>query len=261
MGDPLVTIVVPNWNTGPLLRLCLASVQAFTADLPHELVVVDNGSTDASRRTAEAAAAQGLARLVDRVQTPEEAGAGAHGAALDAGLAAARTPWLFTLDSDAWAREPGWLGRFLVAAEMADASHAGATKFPPGPLQRFGNWLVGRAPRPSMLYVRPCHALYRVDLLRTHGLSFAPARGDDGRARTVGHVIHERLAGLGYRPAVMPHGEVARAVGHVRHATFALNPAAFPTLRDRSRRRAERALADHLATPEVAAILARSSLP
>lgn len=260
MSEPLVTIAIPNWNTGPLLRLCLTSIARYTTDLPHDIVIVDNGSSDASLATAKAAVERGIARLVERVQTPEEAGAGAHGMALDAGLAAARAPYLFTLDSDAWAREPGWLGRFVIALEKEDASHAGATRTPPNALQRFGSWLARRAPRPSQLFIRPCHALYRVDLMRRHQLSFWPTR--EGRQHhTVGHSVHERLAELGYRAAVLPHEEVARAVGHVKHATFVLNPEAFPALRASSRRRAERALNAHLATPEVKAILDAATLP
>jgi glycosyltransferase involved in cell wall biosynthesis len=252
-------VVVPNWNTGPLLRLCLASVLRFQ-DLPLELIVVDNGSHDASLATAEAAAVAGLIRLLRRTQAPDEAGAAAHGAALDLGLAEARAPYLFTLDSDAWAREPGWLGRFVVALEGSDASHAGATKFPPGAWQRLGAWLAGRESGPEARYVRPCHALYRTDLLRRHGLSFAPARDGD-RPLTTGQAIHERLAALGYRPAILSHAEVARVVGHVRHATVVMNPDAFPGLRQRARRRGERALARLLEGPEAAGLLREAGFP
>lgn len=259
MAEPLVSIVIPNWNTGPLLRLCLASVLRFS-DPQSELIVVDNGSTDASRATAEAASARGLVRLIDRAQAPAEAGATAHGAALDAGLAAARAPFLFTLDSDAWAREPGWLGRFLAALESVDASHAGATKFPPGTWQRLGSWLTARRPGPESAYVRPCHALYRVDLLRRHGLSFGPVQVE-GRSLTTGQAIHERLCAMGYRPALLPHAEVERAVGHVRHATVVLNPEAFPTLRARARQRGARAVERLLAGEEARSILRDAAFP
>lgn len=256
---PVVSVVVPNWNTGPLLRLCLSSVLRFQ-DLPLELIVVDNGSQDASRDTALAAASQGLIRLVQRSQGPDEAGATAHGAALDAGLAVARGTYLFTLDSDAWAREPGWLGRFVVALEGADASHAGATKFPASRWQRFGSWMAGRQPGPESRYVRPCHALYRVDLLRRLGLSFGPTRVGE-RALTTGQSIHERLTAAGYRAAVLPHAEVARAVGHVRHATVVLNSQSFPSLRERARRRGQRAVERLLGGPEAASLLRDTPVP
>ncbi len=56
---PLVTVVVPNWNTGSLLRVCLASLLHHSR-VPARIVVVDNGSSDASRETAEGAADLGL---------------------------------------------------------------------------------------------------------------------------------------------------------------------------------------------------------
>lgn len=257
-GAPRVTIVVPTWNTGPLLRICLASVLRHTAP-PFQLVVVDNGSSDASRETAEGAAARGLIELVRRDQTGHE-GAAAHGAALDAGLAAARAPLLFTLDSDAWVRRAGWLDPWLAAVE-AGASHAGATKFPGGALQRWVGWLRGRTPGPEARYVRPCHALYRTEALRAAGRSFAPRQGEDGRWRTTGEALHEGLVAAGGRPGLLPHAEVARRVGHLRHATFVLNAAAFPALRARARRRGERQLRRHLASREVAALLDGTPVP
>lgn len=41
-----LSIVIVNWNTGDLLRACLASLPAAVGDLRHEVVVVDNASTD-----------------------------------------------------------------------------------------------------------------------------------------------------------------------------------------------------------------------
>lgn len=45
---PRVSILIVNWNTRELLRLCLASVHATIGDIPHEILVVDNASTDGS---------------------------------------------------------------------------------------------------------------------------------------------------------------------------------------------------------------------
>src|SRR5690606_35770192 len=114
----------PNWNSGPMLRLCLASLLKFTPP-PARVLLVDNRSTDASREAAEAAAARGLVRLVTREDGRND-GAADHGAALDLGLSLVDTPLVFTLDSDAWARREGWMEPWL-AALRADpgASHAG----------------------------------------------------------------------------------------------------------------------------------------
>jgi glycosyltransferase involved in cell wall biosynthesis len=257
-ADPLVTIVIPNWNTGPLLRICLASLGRFTRT-PHRVVVVDNASDDASRVTAEGAAEQGLIDLITREDAKNE-GAPDHGAALDAGLAATKTPFLLTLDSDAWARREGWLTSFVEA--LGDkASHAGARKFPGGKIKQFWDRVRGRPDRPEASYVRPCHAIYRMAPLVDNGLSFMPHQRPDGRWQTTGERLHERLVELGHEPIFMPHAEVERLVGHLRHATFVINAEQFPTLRQRAKARGEEQIRAWLESNEATSILEGSSIP
>ena len=157
---------------------------SFETDDPlrYSYVVVPSGCTtvrarsdDASRVTVEGAAERGLIDLIQREDAVHD-GAPEHGASLDAALAACETPLLLTLDSDAWVRRAGWLEAF-VAALGDEASHAGALKFPGGRAKRLAQWLRREPPRPEASYVRPCHAIYRVELLRRHGLSFAPRLG------------------------------------------------------------------------------------
>jgi len=45
---PEVSIVIVNWNTGPLLRDCVRSLIEGNADVPYALIVVDNASRDNS---------------------------------------------------------------------------------------------------------------------------------------------------------------------------------------------------------------------
>lgn len=260
MDSPRVTILVPNWNSGPMLRLCLASVVKFTAP-PRRVVVVDNRSTDASRAAAEAAAAGGLIRLVTREDARND-GAADHGAALDLGLSLVETPLVFTLDSDAWVRRPDWLDPWLSALDAdPGASHAGATKFPGGRVSRLWAWARGKRPGPEARYVRPCHALYRVDLLRRHGLSFAPATAPDGSYETVGHRLHDELLRQGHRAVLLAHSKVEAHVGHLRHTSFVLNPERFPSLKGRARRRGERQVRAVCEGAEARDILAGSSIP
>ncbi|WP_323805974.1 glycosyltransferase family A protein [Paenibacillus larvae] len=41
------SIIIPNYNGGRMLRECIRSIQTHT-HLPHEIIVVDNGSSDKS---------------------------------------------------------------------------------------------------------------------------------------------------------------------------------------------------------------------
>lgn len=44
----MLSIVIVNWNTRDLLRLCLDSIGRFSPAEPHEIIVVDNASEDGS---------------------------------------------------------------------------------------------------------------------------------------------------------------------------------------------------------------------
>ena len=45
---PILSIVIVNWNTGALVRDCLATIARETTQVPYEIIVVDNASTDGS---------------------------------------------------------------------------------------------------------------------------------------------------------------------------------------------------------------------
>ena len=55
MNPPELSVVIVNWNAGPALAGCLASLAGHPPAVPYEVVVVDNGSTDGSARAARAA--------------------------------------------------------------------------------------------------------------------------------------------------------------------------------------------------------------
>jgi GT2 family glycosyltransferase len=46
--EPVISVIVVNWNTKDLLRECLASVATHLSERRHEIIVVDNASTDGS---------------------------------------------------------------------------------------------------------------------------------------------------------------------------------------------------------------------
>ena len=108
-AGPLVSIVVPVRNRLELTRDCLETI-ALTADVPHEVIVVDNGSTDGTSAYLRERERSGELRAV---LNSENLG---FGRACNQGLAAASGEYVVFLNNDTIAL-PGWLERLVAAAE------------------------------------------------------------------------------------------------------------------------------------------------
>lgn len=113
MTDPIVTVVMPTYQRWPLVADAVDSVLAQELH-DFELIVVDDGSTDGT--------ADRLAGRDHRLTVLRQANRG-RSAARNAGIAAARAPWLAFLDSDdRW--EPHHLAQFAAAAGAPDTGWA-----------------------------------------------------------------------------------------------------------------------------------------
>lgn len=123
-----ITIVIPTRDRVDLLRNCLASVEANDCGLDHEVLVVDNDSSDR-------ATLRYLAELEQRpnhqvVRYPHE-----FSFARQINLAArhATGDYLLILNNDATVQTPDWLISMLELAQRPDVGLVGAKlMFPPG---------------------------------------------------------------------------------------------------------------------------------
>jgi hypothetical protein len=104
----MLSIVVVNWNAGPALDACLASIAADGLD-DREVIVVDNASTDGSPAAAQAR--HPWIRLVETGRNLGFAGGANRGAAL------ARGTTLVFLNPDAQV-VAGALGRLTAALDL-----------------------------------------------------------------------------------------------------------------------------------------------
>lgn len=102
---PVVTIVVLSYNTLELLMRCVESIRQHT-DLPYELIVVDNASTDGSSEYVAAAADR---PIVNR-------GNAGFSGGFNQGLAAARGSHVLFLNSDT-KLPAGWASRLVETIE------------------------------------------------------------------------------------------------------------------------------------------------
>jgi GT2 family glycosyltransferase len=107
-----LAVVIPSWNTADYIGDCVASVRAET-DVDHDLVVVDNGSTD-----------QSLERLhelkLSPISLPENVG---FAKAVNLGALSTDAPFVLVLNADV-VLAPGCL-RVLLAAINAQGRIAG----------------------------------------------------------------------------------------------------------------------------------------
>lgn len=92
-GEGLVSVVVPVYNQEPYLDRCLASLRNQTYSRL-EIILVDDGSTDASGRMCD-----GYAREDPRFRVIHKANEGA-GAARNTGQETAKGQWLLFVDAD-----------------------------------------------------------------------------------------------------------------------------------------------------------------
>ena len=128
MEAPAVSVVVPTRNRAGYLEVALASLGEQEGDVEHEVIVVDDGSTDATAAVARAAGARHVA-----LPPP-----GGLNAARNLGAREARAPLVAFVDDDVWV-PPGWLSALAEGA----ARHPDAAAFG-GPIRAR---MEGPAPR------------------------------------------------------------------------------------------------------------------
>lgn len=87
---PLVSVVIPVRNEGPNIAPLVAEIRTALAGTAHEIVYVDDGSTDDTPARLQAAGVRGLRHRASCGQS----------AAIVTGVKAARGTWVATLDGD-----------------------------------------------------------------------------------------------------------------------------------------------------------------
>lgn len=101
MTHPLISVIVPVYNTAPYLRRCLDSLCSQTYS-NIEILCVDDGSTDESPAILAQYAAQD-----NRITIITQSNAGL-GAARNTALHIARGSWITGLDSDDWLEQDAY---------------------------------------------------------------------------------------------------------------------------------------------------------
>ena len=249
MADaPLVTIILPHFETPELAKLCLRAIRKFTFSAKEhgsasrtmapskspeiEVLVIDNGSGDGE--SLEYLRQVEWIRLIER--GPEAAalgGAAAHATALNVGLREAKGEFVLAMHTDTIARRAGWLEELIspmradpllavVGSDKTDESGAAwslVKKMVDRKTWRRAAYRVTGRELPEELRERRPHArsfcaLYRRAALVKEGLDFVPR----GRT-TAGEEIYHGLAARGYQVRLLARAQMRELVVHVSHAT------------------------------------------
>ncbi|MBI5280855.1 MAG: glycosyltransferase family 2 protein [Candidatus Solibacter usitatus] len=178
----LVSVIIVNWNRAALLQAAMASLLREQG-VPMELIVVDNGSTDASIETVRRFAA-GAPFPVRLIANPGNRG---FCAANNQGIAGARGEFVALLNNDAEAN-PLWLhhlrrmfdrpaigmaaSKILVHEEPRMIDKAGHLIYPDGQNRGRGSGEIdnGQYDRvEEVLWPDGCACMYRASMLASIG--------------------------------------------------------------------------------------------
>lgn len=112
-----VTILVPNYKTPEITKICLRLLRKFTDFSQVEVVVIDNNSQDASLTYL-----RGLSwiKLVERQPAPDDTVPLSHSRALDLALAEVKTPFVLSIHTDTFVKRSDWLDVLLKPFDNAD---------------------------------------------------------------------------------------------------------------------------------------------
>ena len=196
-----LTIVLPCLDEAENLpdAVRYATIAADRCAAAHEIIVVDDGSTDET-----VAVAGRLAAVDSRVRLIVHGENRGYGVALRSGIAAARRPWVLLIDADLQF-DVGELETFLPLAASSDIV-VGWRILPQGPIgRRVGGALFNRVVRAAFhLPVRDADCAFRLvrrDLLehldlRAAGALIGPellAKGAAAGARVAEVPVHHRI--------------------------------------------------------------------
>ena len=132
---PSISVVIPTWNRADLLRSVLVNLEGQTIR-PDEIVVVDNGSRDASVEIARSFGARVIAYGENR----------GFAVAVNDGITQSTGDWILILNNDVVLR-PDWIERLTASVWKENLSFGvGKLLRPDGSDEIDGSWdLISRA--------------------------------------------------------------------------------------------------------------------
>lgn len=231
-----VTILIPNYKTPEITKICLRLIRKHTDFNRAEIIVIDNNSNDASTEYLKSLSWITLIeRKVDQLE-PEPVHL-SHSRALDMALASVKTPFVLSIHTDTFVKNNEWLDVLLSPFNKnQNLAGVGSWKLEYiSPLRQFGhrfeqgwkyllNKYVGYSRyRPERgdihaQYLRSHCAIYRTNIIKKLKTNFS-----DGNQQA-GKLMHEKLIAAGHDVLFLSPEYLGRFIDHLNHATMVLNP-------------------------------------
>jgi glycosyltransferase involved in cell wall biosynthesis len=265
---PRISICVPHWQVLEYIQPCLRSIRKHSRGDDVEVLVIDNGSKDAS---LEYLRSLSWIRLIERPEEVHTNWPANVFTAWDRGLREARGEYYVTMHSDVFIKRDGWLQPLVRELERSPQNAASGTwkleienpiyaaqKRITGLASAAFKSLLGRKPAAGLRqghYPRDFCAMYRRDVLLEHDLTFQCIFGNRGGGYSIARQLWER----GYQMGLVPVREMASYIEHVAHGTAAVR--GEKRLRHaRTQRRTESKVAGLFAEPWIQALASDTSL-
>ncbi|MFW5450642.1 MAG: glycosyltransferase family 2 protein [Methylophagaceae bacterium] len=230
-----VSILIPHYKTLKMTQLCLQLIEKNTDLSKVEVIVIDNGSNDAS---SEYLKSVNWITLIIRDKIEGESGAHAHGNALDLALGSVKTSYFLSIHTDTFVIDPDWLTFLLGQIKIEDnLAGVGSWKLEFKPLYKrvlkhletfwqLKIWypIMGKGSGAiagvgdNYYYLRSHCALYKTDCVRNYANGF-----NDG-GEPAGKLMHRKLVDSGFKMKFLESSELSKYVRHLNHATAILNP-------------------------------------
>ncbi|MCK5311338.1 MAG: glycosyltransferase, partial [Desulfobacteraceae bacterium] len=255
MFDQKVTILVPNYKTLMLTKLCLRLIRKHTNPAMIHVIVIDNDSADESTEYLRSLT---WIELIERKRVKGEIPALSHSRALDLALEQVKTPYVLSIHTDTFIKDSHWL-RALIDEIEKDSNIAGVGSWKledaPSFYKRFwkifefrirklvyllnknekklkhvqsqhksgyydlfqNNSLYLNYSDKDYYYLRSHCALYRMDLIRKYNLTFS------GGKKTAGSQMHNILLQNNHKMIFLSPNFLNRHLVHLNHATMVLH--------------------------------------
>lgn len=233
-AEKQVTILVPNYKTPEITKICMRLLRQFTDFNQVEIIAIDNNSQDAS---LEYLRSLPWVKLIERKPEADDTVPLSHSRALDLALVEVKTPYVLSIHTDTFVKRANWLD-VLVQPFKTNPKLAGVGSWKlesKTKLQRWGiqfeqcwkkalhNWFGYRGYNPNRLdqskyYLRSHCAMYRTDVIRALNTNFSDEN------QTAGMVMHQKMVEAGYEMLFLDSIELGQYVDHLNHATLIFNP-------------------------------------